>query len=71
MNSHNQQNLAASPNTWRAAKAVFWGFFGVRRSRDHIDDVTHLTLIQIIIAGVIGGILFVGTLLSVVNWVVP
>lgn len=58
-------------NAWRAAKAVFWSFLGVRRGRDYEDDVTHLTLVQVIIAGLIGGVLFVVTLLLVVNWIVP
>lgn len=58
-------------SAWRAAKAVFWGFFGVRRGKDHADDVAHLTLLQIVIAGLIGGVLFVVTVLAVVNWIVP
>lgn len=58
-------------NAWRAAKAVFWSFLGIRRGRDYADDAANLTLLQIIIAGVIGGILFVATVLFVVNLVIP
>lgn len=58
-------------SAWRATKAVFWSFFGVRRGKDHEDDAAHLTLLQIVIAGLIGGVLFVVTVLAVVNWIVP
>ena len=56
---------------WRVFKAVLWSFFGVRRSRDYEEDITHLTLLQVVFAGVIGGVLFVLTVLLVVNLVVP
>jgi len=50
----------------RAALAVFWSFFGVRKRRDYDDDAQSLTQAQIIIAGLIGGVVFVLTLLLVV-----
>lgn len=50
----------------RAALAVFWSFFGVRKRRDYDDDAQSLTQVQIIIAGLIGGVVFVLTLLLVV-----
>ncbi|OYW25136.1 MAG: hypothetical protein B7Z49_01975, partial [Hydrogenophilales bacterium 12-63-5] len=45
---------------------VFWSFFGVRKRRDYDDDAQSLTQAQIIIAGLIGGVVFVLTLLLVV-----
>ncbi|MBS0312379.1 MAG: DUF2970 domain-containing protein, partial [Proteobacteria bacterium] len=50
----------------RAALAVFWSFFGVRKRRDYDDDAQSLTQAQIIIAGLVGGVVFVLTLLLVV-----
>ena len=50
----------------KAALAVFWSFFGVRKRRDYDDDAQSLTQAQIIIAGLIGGVVFVLTLLLVV-----
>lgn len=50
----------------RAAFAVLWGFFGVRKRRDYDDDAQSLTQTQIIIAGLIGGVVFVLTLLLAV-----
>ena len=47
----------------QVSKAVFWAFFGVRKHTDHAADVESLTLKQIVIGGIIGAALFVGTLL--------
>jgi hypothetical protein len=41
------------------AKAVFWSFLGIRKRAAHESDVTRLKPVQVIIAGVIGAILFV------------
>ncbi|HYP66670.1 MAG TPA: DUF2970 domain-containing protein [Thiobacillaceae bacterium] len=53
-------------SNWRAALAVFWGFFGVRKQRDYDADAAHLTPAQVIIAGLVGGALFVGMILLLV-----
>ena len=46
--------------------AVFWSFFGVRKRRDYDADAQSLTPAQIIIAGLIGGLVFVLTMLLLV-----
>ena len=51
----------------QVAKAVFWAFFGVRKNTDHAADVESLTLKQIVIGGIIGAALFVGSLLLLVK----
>ncbi|MBC2729417.1 DUF2970 domain-containing protein [Thiobacillus sp.] len=56
----------AEKGNLRAALAVFWSFFGVRKRRDYDDDAQSLTQAQIIIAGLVGGMVFVLTLLLVV-----
>jgi len=50
----------------KAALAVFWSFFGVRKRRDYDTDAQSLTPAQIIIAGLIGGVMFVLTMLLLV-----
>lgn len=55
---------------WRAALAVFWGFFGIRKKQDYDTDAASLTPAQVIVAGLIGGALFVGMVLLVVKLVV-
>lgn len=54
---------------WRAASAVFWSFFGVRKKSHYEQDAVRLTPAQVIVAGLIGAVLFVFTLLGVV-WLV-
>jgi len=53
----------------QVAKAVFWSFFGVRRSKDHDADAASLTPVQVIVAGIIGAALFVFVLIMVVRLV--
>jgi hypothetical protein len=50
----------------KAALAVFWSFFGVRKRRDYDDDAQSLTPAQVIVAGLIGGAIFVLTMLLLV-----
>jgi hypothetical protein len=50
----------------KAALAVFWSFFGVRKRRDYDADAQSLTPAQIVIAGLIGAVTFVLTILLVV-----
>jgi hypothetical protein len=50
-------------------RAVAWSFFGVRKRSDLEKDVDHLNPVHLVIAGVIGALLFIGALLLLVNWV--
>ncbi len=51
-------------------RAVAWSFFGVRKSRDYEQDVAQLNPVHVIIAGVIGALLFIGALALLVNWII-
>lgn len=51
------------------AKAVFWSFLGVRKKVDYDRDSTSISPVQVIVAGVIGAVLFVLTLLLLVKLV--
>ena len=51
-------------------RAVAWSFFGVRKSADYDRDVSQLNPVHVIIAGVIGAVVFVAGLVAVVNWVI-
>lgn len=51
---------------WKAALAVFWGFFGVRKRRHYDEDAQSLTPAQVILAGLVGGVVFVLTILLLV-----
>ncbi|HQS98981.1 MAG: hypothetical protein B7Y26_01350 [Hydrogenophilales bacterium 16-64-46] len=50
----------------KAALAVFWSFFGVRRRRDYDADAQSLTPAQVIVAGLIGAAVFVLTMFLLV-----
>lgn len=50
--------------------AVAWSFFGVRKSRDYEQDVAKLNPVHVIVAGVIGALLFIGALALLVDWII-
>ena len=50
-------------------RAVAWSFFGVRKGAEHEKDMSQMNPVHLVIAGVIGAVLFVIALLLLVNWV--
>ena len=54
----------------QTAAAVFWSFFGVRKSKDHEADMARLNPVHVIIMGIVGAAIFVATLLIIVNIIV-
>ena len=51
-------------------RAVAWSFFGVRKSSEYEKDVGKLNPVHVIVAGVIGALLFIALLVVLVNWVI-
>ena len=51
-------------------KAVLWSFFGVRKKSDYETDAAKLNPVHVLIAGVIGAVLFILILLTIVHFVV-
>lgn len=61
--------------TWFAgfvavAKTVLWSFFGVRKRSEHEADAVTFTPAQIVVAGIVGGALFVFILIVVVRLII-
>jgi DUF2970 family protein len=54
----------------RTLLAVFWSFFGVRKSRDLERDSGELNPLHIVIAGVVAAAIFVIGLIALVSWVI-
>jgi hypothetical protein len=54
----------------QVAKAVLWSFLGIRRRTEHEADSVRLSPAQVIVAGLIGAALFVGTLVFIVRLVI-
>ena len=54
----------------QSMKAVMWGFLGVRKQSGLQEDVASLSFVHIIIAGVVGALVFMAILLLIVKLVV-
>lgn len=55
----------------QTAKAVFWSFFGVRKKSDYEEDAAQLNPVHVVVAGLIGAIIFALVLIVIVKSVVP
>ncbi|MDP9900626.1 DUF2970 domain-containing protein [Variovorax ginsengisoli] len=55
---------------WRTARAVAWGFFGVRRDKDYQEDIAKLSPLHIVAMGFVGVLLFIGLLIVLVKFAV-
>lgn len=51
------------------ARAVLWSFLGVRRRAEHERDAVTIKPVQIIVAGLIGGVVFVLSLVGLVRFI--
>ena len=54
----------------RTAKAILWSFVGLRSRSDYEKDIEQLNPVHIVIAGLIGVMLFVASLFLEATWVV-
>jgi hypothetical protein len=59
---------SASP--WQVIKTVFWSFLGIHKRAQHERDAVKLKPTQVIVAGIIGAVLFVLTLATLARYVV-
>ncbi|MDP3170930.1 MAG: DUF2970 domain-containing protein [Polaromonas sp.] len=55
---------------WRTVKAVSWSFVGLRARGDYEQDVEQLNPVHIVIVGLLGVLVFVGSLILLATWVV-
>lgn len=63
-----QKPVKATP--LQVAKAVFWSFFGIRRRAEYEKDAVTLTPVQVIVAGIIGAIILVLSLVTLVHFII-
>jgi hypothetical protein len=71
---HNTPDRAPSKGPRNAgplevAKAVFWSFLGIRKRAAHEKDAVTLRPVQVIIAGLIGAVIFVLSLIMLVRFI--
>lgn len=60
---------SAKATPLQVARAVFWSFFGIRRRADYEKDAVALTPVQVIVAGIIGAIILVLSLVTLVRFI--
>ena len=53
----------------RTVKAVLWSFVGLRARREYEQDVAELNPIHLVIAGLAGVFVLVGSLILLATWV--
>ncbi|MDO9003766.1 MAG: DUF2970 domain-containing protein [Aquabacterium sp.] len=54
----------------QTVKAVAWSFFGIRKSSGQAQDIARIKPAHLIVAGLLGGAVFVAVLVLLVRWVV-
>jgi len=52
---------------FQIVRAVLWSMLGVRGQKGYEDDIAKITLKQAVIAGIIGAVIFVFTVLTLVQ----
>ena len=70
MNDELKQAAQRKASFGATMKAVFWSFFGVRKRKDYESDAARLNPVHVVIAGIVGAVIFVTVLVSIVKLVV-
>jgi hypothetical protein len=65
--AHGKKPAGATP--LQVAKTVFWSFFGIRKRAAHDKDAVTLKPVQVIVAGIIGAVIFVLSLVTLVHFI--
>ena len=55
---------------FQIVKAVMWSMLGVRQQKGYEDDTAKITLKQAVVAGLIGGFIFVVSMITFVRFVI-
>lgn len=55
---------------FQIAKAVMWSLLGVRQQKGYEDDTAKITLKQAVVAGLIGGFIFVVSMITFVHFII-
>ena len=54
----------------QSMRAVAWSFLGIRKGAEHDRDMQQLNPVHVVIAGVLGALLFVALLVTLVKFIV-
>jgi hypothetical protein len=61
---------ASTATFLQTLSAVLWSFFGVRKGKNHSEDMQKLNPVHVIVVGLLAAAAFVLGLLALVNYVV-
>jgi hypothetical protein len=64
-----ESNTSRKATPLQVAKAVASAFIGIRKGAAHERDVVTITPIQAIVAGLIGAVIFVASLIVLVRYI--
>jgi len=67
---HDPPDPRNAPSFLRVVLAVFWSFFGVRKGRDLLADASSIKPHHFIVAGVLGAMLLIFSLLLLVRLII-
>lgn len=71
MTQHDLRQAVDRPLSFvQTIKAVAWSFVGMRKSSGYQQDVQKLNPVHVIVAGIMGAVIFVLTVVLLVQWVV-
>jgi len=65
----NEAQKPAKATPLQVAKAVFWSFLGIRKRAAYEKDAVSLTLPQVVVAGIIGALVLVLSLIMLVRFI--
>ena len=65
-----QVSPKAHASFFQVMKAVLWSMLGVRQQKGYENDTAKITLKQAVIAGLIGGFIFVVSMLTFVYFII-
>jgi hypothetical protein len=69
-NQDPEQKAPRKSSFGATVKAVLWAFLGIRKKRDYEKDAAQLNPVHVIIAGIIGALIFIAVLVTIVKIVV-
>lgn len=53
----------------RSLRMVAWSFLGIRKNSESHEETTRVDPVHIVLAGIVGAVIFVIGLVLLVNWV--
>ena len=69
-NQDPEQKASRKSSFGATVKVILWAFLGIRKKRDYEKDAAQLNPVHVIIAGIVGALIFIAVLITIVKMVV-